>query len=390
MDELKIENIMYFALRRVMSVSTRIWRISPSSPIEQISAQLEEAAQLLASGEVVAFPTETVYGLGGNALSDSAIVKIFEAKGRPSDNPLIVHVAGIEQIRDLVEDIPSEAENLMRHFWPGPLTLLLKKKPGVMSDKATSGLPLVGIRIPDHPVALQLLRAANVPVAAPSANASGKPSPTQSKHVEEDLKDKIAGIVDGGATGIGVESTVVDCVSEPDTIIICRPGGVTKSDLERVASLGKKVVIDPAVKVKVEDEAKSFISDFKPKAPGMKYRHYSPRAPLILINGDSKFIRQVIAEKKNAGVVDIGVMVSTEVYECECEFLNSECLKVVSVGSEHDLPAIARKLYDALREFDETSVQVIFCQSFSTGGCEGLEQAIMNRLLKAAAEVVRQ
>ncbi|KHE69210.1 L-threonylcarbamoyladenylate synthase, partial [Halobacillus sp. BBL2006] len=247
-------------------METKFWK--PSQPLENNSS-IEEAAQLLRNQHVVAFPTETVYGLGADATNEEAVQRIFEAKGRPSDNPLIVHVADIEQVEELAQNIPERAYQLMEAFWPGPLTLVLESN-GVAAKNVTAGLSTIGIRMPDHPLALALLRNAGKPLAAPSANRSGRPSPTEAEHVWQDLNGRVSGILDGGATGVGVESTVLDCTSQPPVIL--RPGGVTKEDLEKILS---KVDIDNALK----DEQR------QPKSPGMKYTHYAPEAPLWLVEG---------------------------------------------------------------------------------------------------------
>ena len=231
---------------------------------------IEEAGHIIKGGGLVAFPTETVYGLGGDALNKESSQKIYVAKGRPSDNPLIVHICKWEDLEKIVKKIPESAKALANAFWPGPLTLVMKAKPGVLAPSVTAGLSTVGMRMPDHPVALQLLRALKKPLAAPSANRSGKPSPTKAAHVAEDLNDIIPYIVDGGTTGIGIESTVLDVTHEPPVIL--RPGGVTKEMLEEVIG----AVIEPT-----HEEQKI---ESTPKAPGMKYTHYAPEAPVYLID----------------------------------------------------------------------------------------------------------
>lgn len=324
--------------------------------------QLQEAAKLLRENEAIAFPTETVYGLGANAMNDEAIAKIFEAKGRPSDNPLIVHIGTKSQLDGIVKEIPPVAEKLMEHFWPGPLTIILPRKEGI-SEKVTAGLNTVGVRMPDHPVALALIEEANVPVAAPSANRSGRPSPTLASHVYEDLNEKIAGIVDGGATGVGVESTVIDCTSAVPTIL--RPGGITKEQLESVIGT---VSLDPALKDEKE----------KPKSPGMKYTHYAPKAPLSIVEGSREFIQRLVDEKKEEGF-KVGVL-TTEEYQ---HVYNADV--VLSCGVRSDLASVATKLYDVLRTFDASEVDVIFSEAFPN---EGIGNAIMNRLTKAAGHQI--
>jgi len=337
---------------------TNMWIVDNVVERKKYYPQLKEAARLLRENEAVAFPTETVYGLGANAMDDEAIAKIFAAKGRPSDNPLIVHIGTKSQLDGIVREIPPVAEKLMEHFWPGPLTIILPRKEGI-SERVTAGLNTVGVRMPDHPVALALIEEANVPVAAPSANRSGRPSPTLASHVYEDLNGKIAGIVDGGATGVGVESTVIDCTSEVPTIL--RPGGITKEQLEAVIG---NVSLDPALKDEKE----------KPKSPGMKYTHYAPKAPLSIVEGSREFIQRIVDEKKKEGF-KVGVLTTEEyqhVYSADV---------VLSCGMRNDLASVATKLYDVLRNFDASGVDVIFSESFPN---EGIGNAIMNRLTKAA------
>ncbi|HDR4368384.1 L-threonylcarbamoyladenylate synthase [Bacillus cereus] len=337
---------------------TNMWVVDNVVERKKYYPQLQEAAKLLRENEAIAFPTETVYGLGANAMNDEAIAKIFEAKGRPSDNPLIVHIGTKSQLDGIVKEIPPVAEKLMEHFWPGPLTIILPRKEGI-SEKVTAGLHTVGVRMPDHPVALALIEEANVPVAAPSANRSGRPSPTLASHVYEDLNEKIAGIVDGGATGVGVESTVIDCTSAVPTIL--RPGGITKEQLEAVIGT---VSLDPALKDEKE----------KPKSPGMKYTHYAPKAPLSIVKGSREFIQRLVDEKKEEGF-KVGVL-TTEEYQ---HIYNADV--VLSCGVRSDLASVATKLYDVLRTFDASEVDVIFSESFPS---EGIGNAIMNRLTKAA------
>ncbi|PFE77048.1 threonylcarbamoyl-AMP synthase [Bacillus thuringiensis] len=337
---------------------TNMWVVDNVVERKKYYPQLQEAAKLLRENEAVAFPTETVYGLGANAMDDEAIAKIFEAKGRPSDNPLIVHIGTKSQLDGIVKEIPPVAEKLMAHFWPGPLTIILPRKEGI-SERVTAGLNTVGVRMPDHPVALALIEEANVPVAAPSANRSGRPSPTLASHVYEDLNGKIAGIVDGGATGVGVESTVIDCTSTVPTIL--RPGGITKEQLEAVIGT---VSLDPALKDEKE----------KPKSPGMKYTHYAPKAPLSIVEGSREFIQQLVDEKKEEGF-KVGVL-TTEEYQ---HVYNADV--ILSCGVRSDLASVATKLYDVLRTFDASEVDVIFSELFPN---EGIGNAIMNRLTKAA------
>lgn len=320
--------------------------------------QIQEAAQLLRDGEVVAFPTETVYGLGANALSDKAVEEIFFAKGRPSDNPLIVHIATEGQLDGIVTEIPSVAKKLMDAFWPGALTIILPKKDG-LSEKVTAGLKTVGVRMPSHPVALALLQEANIPVAAPSANRSGRPSPTTAQHVYDDLKGRIAGVIDGGATGVGVESTVVDCTGKIPVIL--RPGGVTREQLEEVVGTVK---VDAALK----DEK------IAPKSPGMKYTHYAPDAPLIIIEGRKEFLQGIVDKDRHDGK-KVGVLTTAENqhgYDADV---------VIACGERKDLSSVAQHLYEALRDFNDYDLDVIYSESFTD---KGIGQAVMNRLTKAS------
>ncbi|MEK4027708.1 MULTISPECIES: L-threonylcarbamoyladenylate synthase [Bacillaceae] len=341
-------------------MQTKHWYVDKGVDFLDTYPQIEEAADLLKQNEVVAFPTETVYGLGGNALSDEAAAKIFAAKGRPADNPLIVHIASKQQVADVAVNISETAERLMEAFWPGPLTIILEKQPNRLSEVVTAGLETVAVRMPDHPVAMAVIREAGLPIAAPSANRSGKPSPTSAKHVRDDLDGMIAGIIDGGDTGVGVESTVVDCTG--DIPVILRPGGITKEEIEEVAG---EAGIDAAL-----TDAKQ-----RPKSPGMKYKHYAPEAPVYLLDGSRKWIQSNIDEQRQQGK-KVGVLTTEEnlsFYEADVVF---------PCGSRQDLRTVAHSLYDVLRAFNETDVDIIYSEVFPTSGV-GL--AIMNRLEKAAA-----
>ncbi|MDI2587761.1 L-threonylcarbamoyladenylate synthase [Psychrobacillus sp. NEAU-3TGS] len=316
-----------------------------------------QAVDLLSAGETVAFPTETVYGLGAIATSENAVSKIFEAKGRPQDNPLIVHIGSKEELSTFTQNVPSLAKICMDAFWPGPLTLVLPIKTDSLAKNVTAGLNTVGVRMPDHPVALELLRRLKQPVAAPSANKSGKPSPTKAAHVYHDLNGKIPLILDGGATGIGLESTVLDFTTEVPTIL--RPGGVTKEMLEKV--------IGPVNESKLTDEGEA------PRAPGMKYAHYSPDAPVYLIEASISTVQQAIEqihkdEKKVA-------LIATE------QFTLTKADYYFSLGQEHQLEDAAHLLYEALRNCDETDAHIILVPIFAK---QGVGTAIMNRLEKAA------
>ncbi|MBS4175411.1 L-threonylcarbamoyladenylate synthase [Bacillus sp. FJAT-49736] len=336
------------------------WNVDNNVGNLENNPQIVDAASFLKHDEVIAFPTETVYGLGANATSDAAISKVYEAKGRPSDNPLIVHIAEFSQLDQLVLDVPENARKLMENFWPGPLTIIFKARPNVLSQKVTAGLDTVGIRMPDHPLAISLIKCAGLPIAAPSANQSGKPSPTTARHVLEDLDGSIAGVLDGGETGIGVESTVVDCTEEVPVIL--RPGGVTKEAMEEIIG---NLKLDPALHENVTS---------KPKAPGMKYTHYAPNAPVYLVDGTQAFIQQLINQKQNEGMT-VGVIATEETEK----LYNADF--VLACGSRNDLLTVANKLYDTLRAFNSKNVDIIYSEIFPPSG---VGFAIMNRLEKAA------
>lgn len=326
----------------------------------------EEAAKLLKEGKLVAFPTETVYGLGGNAFDPTASARIYAAKGRPSDNPLIVHIAAIEALTELATDIPDEAYRLADSFWPGPLTIILKKSDAVPKE-TTGGLDTVAVRMPSDEIARQLIAVSGVYVAAPSANLSGRPSTTKAEHVIEDLSGRIDMIIDGGSSDIGLESTIVDLTGK--TPLILRPGFVT---IEQLSEILPNITYDKAVLKKSASE------NIVAKAPGMKYRHYAPKGELTIYEGTSKAVISAInkaAEQKSAEGFVTGVIATDETYqEYKCDF-------VKTIGSRSDENAIASRLFDLLREFDKENVAYIFTESFNDNS---LGQAIMNRLLKAA------
>ena len=328
---------------------------------------MEEAGELLKAGALVAFPTETVYGLGANALDEKAAAKIYAAKGRPSDNPLIIHIADMESLPLITEEVPVEAVKLAEKFWPGPLTIVLKKS-DIVPLGTTGGLNTVAVRMPSHPIALEMIRHGGGYIAAPSANTSGRPSPTLASHVADDMDGIIPMILDGGAVGIGIESTIVDLTDEVPTIL--RPGFITKEMLEEVVG---EVQIDKGLAV----DAK-----VAPKAPGMKYRHYAPKAELIIVEGDSKAVVEKInalAKENEAKGICTGVIGTEETVELY------ECGVVKSMGTRSDELSISSQLYRILREFDESDAKVIYSESFEQGE---IGSAIMNRLLKAAGHKV--
>lgn len=354
-----------------------------SGELDDARVAMREAADVLARGGTVAFPTETVYGLGADARNTEAVQHIFMAKGRPADNPLIVHVAKREQLDELVIGVNKTEEALIQHFWPGPLTLVLPVKQGAVSPLVTAGLSTVAVRMPDHDIALQLIEAAHCPVAAPSANRSGRPSPTKARHVGEDLAGLISGIVDGGATGVGVESTVVQVEKEGD-IIILRPGGITMEQLSAL-HLGE-VKLDPALLVDTTNsipvgalESNINSAIVAPKSPGMKYKHYAPRGHLYIVRGEDS--QQVLAYIQ-AGLAQAKVQQEkTGVIAFEEQIANYEADVVVSLGNLEHLETAAHRLYDALRTMDEQEVTFILAESCPE---QGVGAAIMNRLLKAA------
>ena len=328
---------------------------------------MEEAGALLKEGALVAFPTETVYGLGANALDSEAAAKIYAAKGRPSDNPLIVHIADMDALPLITAEIPEAAKKLAAKFWPGPLTMVMKKSE-VVPYGTTGGLDTVAVRMPAHPIALEMIRHGGGYIAAPSANTSGRPSPTLASHVADDMDGIVPLILDGGAVGIGIESTIVDLTDEIPTIL--RPGFITKEMLQKVVG---EVQID-----------KGLDADSKtpPKAPGMKYRHYAPKAELMIVEGSSEAvvakINALVKENEEKGICT-GI-IGTE------ETISRYPTGIVKcMGTRSDELSISSHLYGILREFDESDAQVIYSESFEEGA---MGSAIMNRLLKAAGHKI--
>lgn len=329
---------------------------------------IRRAGEVLRGGGLVAFPTETVYGLGADALDAKASAKIYSAKGRPSDNPLIVHIADWDAVEKIAVDIPEEARILAKVYWPGPLTMILKKSDAV-PFATTGGLDTVAVRMPDHEIARALIRAGGGYVAAPSANTSGRPSPTTAQHVAEDMDGVIDMIIDGGPVSIGLESTIIDLTEGTPTIL--RPGYINQ---EMLADVLGSVETDRALL--------SSDSSVRPKAPGMKYRHYAPRADLIVVEGETETVRdrinQMAAEQMAAGK-KVGVICTVEsepVYRCGT---------VKPIGTRRSEITIAQHLYGILREFDQSDIDVIYSEAFET---PKMGQAIMNRLLKAAGHQV--
>ena len=325
---------------------------------------IEEAGAIIRDGGIVAFPTETVYGLGANALDEEAVKKIFIAKGRPQDNPLIVHVCS-KNISELVKEVPEVAQRMIDKFWPGPLTIILEKN-DIIPNMTSANLNTVGIRMPSSEIALKLIELSKRPIAAPSANISGRPSPTEVERCIEDLNGKVDYIIGGESSDIGVESTIIDCTVNPPLVL--RPGGIT---LEMLKEIDSNIEIDSALKSKPTE-------NFKPKAPGMKYRHYAPKAHLKIIKGKNEKTIEIIneivenyIEKGN----DVAILTTNENLN---KFNNG---KVISLGSENNLNEIAKNLFETLRKCDDLGVQHILCQGFEE---KGVGLAIMNRLNKAA------
>lgn len=330
---------------------------------------MEQAGKLIAEGELVAFPTETVYGLGGDALDPDASRKIYAAKGRPSDNPLIVHIADFDDMKRVAREVPEQAKKLADAFWPGPLTMIVWKSDAV-PEATTGGMQTVAVRMPNHPAALELIRRSGCLIAAPSANTSGRPSPTEAQHVAEDLSGKIAMILDGGPVGIGIESTIIDLTEEQPMIL--RPGYITPEMLSEV--LQEEVVIDPGI-IAADDTR-------KPKAPGMKYKHYAPKAEMIIVDGAQDAVIDKINEltaAKRAEGKKVAVIATDETKD------RYDAQVILSMGKRADEDAIAQHLYKILRECDELDVGEIYSECFQT---PRIGQAIMNRLLKAAGHTV--
>lgn len=343
-------------------VNTKIFKISGEISNNKY---IIEAGNSIKNGGLVAFPTETVYGLGANACDGEATKKIFLAKGRPQDNPLIVHVADFKDVDNIVKEIPESACGLMKKFWPGPMTLIMKKG-DIIPDVTSAGLDSIGVRMPSSEVARELIRKAGVPIAAPSANLSGKPSPTDMERCIEDLNGRIDYIIGGEKCEFGLESTVIDCTVSP--ICILRPGAIT---LEMVREIDEAAYIDPAVMEKPE-------ADFKPKAPGMKYKHYAPKAPVKIIEGDLQKtiekINEMVQNYIDNGKV-VGVMATDETKDCYKGAI------VISVGTRNNMYSIGKNLFETLRCFDDKDVDIILSEAFKE---DGFGTAIMNRLNKSA------
>ena len=324
------------------------------------------ASDAIKNGGIVVFPTETVYGLGANAFNTQAIKNIFKAKGRPSDNPLIVHIANISELKDIVQDVPEVAKKLMDYFWPGPLTIIMKKKTSV-PDETTANLDTVGVRCPSNKVARAFIEACGVPVAAPSANISGKPSPTKGEHVINDMYGKVDCIITSNDSEVGLESTVIDVTVTPP--IILRPGGVTKEQIENVIG---SVQIDKTVNNKPKGE-------LKPKSPGMKYKHYAPNGQVIIVNGElNKVIDKINQQSEyyqNSGK-RVGILATAQTKD-----YYSKDIDIIVLGDRDNPETIAAGLFGALRRCDENNIEIILAEAVVS---DGIGLAVMNRMLKAS------
>ena len=326
---------------------------------------LDVAAKALQQGEIVSFPTETVYGLGAIATSQEAVLKVFEAKGRPSDNPLIVHISDINQMTSTVEEVPEIALTLAKAFWPGPLTLILKAKPGIYAPALSAGLPTVSFRMPNHPLTLELITKVGIPLVGPSANLSTKPSPTKVEHVFEDMNGRIRGIVDGGSSTVGVESTVIDLTNEEGPVIL-RPGVITKEQIESVIG-----PIQSSVTTKTGEKE-------VPKSPGMKYRHYAPETPVLIVEGTVESFEKATQEAQKNGKI-VGIMAQNVIVDA----IEIGVEGTYKMGTSVD--DMNRSLFDALRTLDHLGLDIILAQGTPE---TGVGIAYMNRLKKAASTII--
>ena len=343
-------------------METQFLKVNAQNPEQEVIAK---AAEIINKGGLVAFPTETVYGLGANGLDGAAVKKIYVAKGRPGDNPLILHVADLKDVFYLASTVTIRAQLLMEAFWPGPLTLVLPSR-SIIPFEVTAGLETVAIRMPDHPVALALIKAAKRPIAAPSANRSGYPSPTSAGHVMDDLAGRIEAVLDGGCTGVGLESTVLDLTEGIPTIL--RPGGVTR---EQLAGVIGQVQIDPGLQT----------NESVPKAPGMKYTHYSPQAEVIVLRGEPNKVAmkvEEIVQTNFAKNLKTALLLSSETWPLVSK---DKVIYAREMGSHTALEEVARRLYHELRMCDQAGSQVILVEGYQE---EGLGEALMNRILKSA------
>ncbi len=328
--------------------------------LKDTTEDIAAAADILAAGGLVAFPTETVYGLGANALDAEAVGKVYAAKGRPSDNPMIVHISSKDDLLALTPEVTADMQLLMEHFWPGPMTMIVPRL-SLIPDTTTGGLDTVGIRMPDHPVALSLISAAQCPVAAPSANLSGKPSPTTAKDVKEDLYGRVDAIIESTDCQVGIESTVIDMTGEQPMIL--RPGIITREDFEE--ALKKPVALDPTLNQRPDTFNNE---DFKPRAPGMKYKHYAPKAQMTVFEGSPQAVQEVICR--------------------EAAKYRAEGKKVCVISfDEKDQKAAAHQFFARLREADREGADMILASALPE---EGIGFSVMNRMLKSAGYNIRK
>ncbi|MEG1410891.1 MAG: L-threonylcarbamoyladenylate synthase [Terrisporobacter sp.] len=335
--------------------------ISNIDELEIDKDEISKHAKMLSEGKTVIFPTETVYGLGANALDENAVKKIYEAKGRPSDNPLIVHIYDKDELNSLVTNINDKAEKLMNEFWPGPLTIIFNKK-SIVPNRTSGGLDTVAIRMPSNSIAREVIRQSGVPIAAPSANISGRPSPTKGEHVCEEMNGRVSGIIVGGDCDFGLESTVIDMTCEKPMIL--RPGSITKEQMESIIG---EVLVDPSIEGKADV--------LKAKAPGMKYTHYSPNGDVYIVRGEERKvidkINSLIEEQESKGL-KCGVM-------CLSNHKKSYKGEVIGLGT--NLEEVGSKLFDTLIEMDKRKIDIIYSEAVSN---DGVGRAIMNRLMKSA------
>ncbi|MCC6043319.1 MAG: threonylcarbamoyl-AMP synthase [Desulfurococcaceae archaeon] len=350
---------------------TIILKTDPNNPDPLV---LDEAAKILRNGGIVAFPTETVYGLGGVVYNEDAVKKIFWAKKRPIDNPLIVHVSSLSMLEEVAVNIPEKAYLLIERFWPGPLTLILPRNPKVPRI-VTSGLDIVAVRMPAHPVALELIKKTESPIAAPSANLAGRPSPTSAEHVIRDLYGRVDAIIDAGETIYGVESTIINILTRPPTLL--RPGAFAIEDLERV--LGEKIYIPSFARGLGEAEHAI--------APGMKYLHYSPEASIILVEPASQNIESIVEKIKTlaSSYLEKGVRVCVVASTETIEKYTSLKIPILNIGSRSNMFEVARNLFKTLRKLDDLGCIVAIIEGFED---KGLGLAVMNRLRKASREII--
>ena len=332
------------------------------------SALMEQAAEVIRRGGLVAFPTETVYGLGADACDPDAARSIYAAKGRPSDNPLIVHISQVQQLYDIASEVPAVADRLFEAFWPGPMTVIVKKNDRIPLE-TTGGLDTVAVRMPSHPVARELIQKSGRMIAAPSANSSGRPSPTRADHVWEDLNGRIDMLIDGGEVELGLESTIIDLTESVPMIL--RPGFVTREMLEDVIG---QVRIDPGI-----TSADTATEGLAPKAPGMRYRHYAPRGSLSIIEGTESEVAAYI--EKNCDEQRAAGRRTAVLCRSETRHLYNRADEIIVMGDTGDEAAVASRLFAVLRQMDEDQIDCIFSESFRGAG---VAEAVMNRLMKAA------